>query len=231
MDVLLLNNNPVVDRLVGLCANQVGVEVVSKEILNVEDLIKFDMIIVDDKILTRDTKDILESTHMGYRVLLVSKNFDNNTVIFDEVVDKPFVPSRIIDIFNKVLNDKKSIEKVSLNSNDTDTQILDKDEVEKIKSILDENENVSNISEIQDIEAKKIQAFKEHLLSDGVEITNEEEYIQSITKKPKKYKKALKELIDNALDKIIDRVGKDSFKQAIKEDRVSIEFHIKEKES
>lgn len=231
MDVLLLNNNPVVDRLVGLCANQVGVEVVSKEILNVEDLIKFDMIIVDDKILTRDTKDILESTHMGYRVLLVSKNFDNNTVIFDEVVDKPFVPSRIIDIFNKVLNDKKSIEKVSLNSNDTDTQILDKDEVEKIKSILDENENVSNIAEIQDIEAKKIQAFKEHLLSDGVEITNEEEYIQSITKKPKKYKKALKELIDNAVDEIIDRVGKDSFKQAIKEDRVSIEFHIKEKES
>ena len=231
MDVLLLNNNPVVDRLVGLCANQVGVEVVSKEILNVEDLIKFDMIIVDDKILTRDTKDILESTHMGYRVLLVSKNFDNNTVIFDEVVDKPFVPSRIIDIFNKVLNDKKSIEKVSLNSNDTDTQILDKDEVEKIKSILDENENVSNIAEIQDIEAKKIQAFKEHLLSDGVEITNEEEYIQSITKKTKKYKKALKELIDNAVDEIIDRVGKDSFKQAIKEDRVSIEFHIKEKES
>jgi uncharacterized membrane protein len=230
VDVLLLNNNPVVDRLVGLCANQVGVEVVSKEILNVEDLIKFDMIIVDDKILTRDTKDILESTHMGYRVLLVSKNFDNNTVIFDEVVDKPFVPSRIIDIFNKVLNDKKSIEKVSLNSNDTDTQILDKDEVEKIKSILDENENVSNIAEIQDIEAKKIQAFKEHLLSDGVEITNEEEYIQSITKKPKKYKKALKELIDNAVDEIIDRVGKDSFKQAIKEDRVSIEFHIKEKE-
>lgn len=230
MDVLLLNNNPVVDRLVGLCANQVGVEVVSKEILNVEDLIKFDMIIVDDKILTRDIKDILESTHMGYRVLLVSKNFDNNTVIFDEVVDKPFVPSRIIDVFNKVLNDKKSIEKVSLNSNDTDTQILDKDEVEKIKSILDENENVSNIAEIQDIEAKKIQAFKEHLLSDGVEITNEEEYIQSITKKPKKYKKALKSLIDDALDEIIDSVGKDNFKQAVKEDRVSLEFHIKEKE-
>jgi len=230
VDVLLLNNNPVVDRLVGLCANQVGVEVVSKEILNVEDLIKFDMIIVDDKILTRDIKDILESTHMGYRVLLVSKNFDNNTVIFDEVVDKPFVPSRIIDVFNKVLNDKKSIEKVSLNSNDTDTQILDKDEVEKIKSILDENENVSNIAEIQDIEAKKIQAFKEHLLSDGVEITNEEEYIQSITKKPKKYKKALKSLIDDALDEIIDSVGKDNFKQAVKEDRVSLEFHIKEKE-
>ena len=231
MDILLLNNNPVVYRLIELCANQVGVNVVSKEKISIDDLLQYSLIIIDDHFLSKDIKNVLESTHIGYRVLLVSKGFDGDFVMFDEIVDKPFVPSRIIDIFTKVANNHVAHKSSNNRKVDVETKILDSNEVEKIKNILDESEDVSSFYESDDLQEKKLKAFKKHLLSDGVEITNEEEYIQSITKKPKKYKKALKSLIDDALDEIIDRVGKDSFKQAIKEDRVSIEFHIKEKES
>ena len=240
MEILLLNANPVVSRLIELCAKQVDIDVVKIDTLDSNDIQADSIVIVDDGVLDSGIKNILESTYMGYRVLLISKGFeDEGMVVFDDIVQKPFVPSRIIDIITSAVNHTKEIKVHTPNNkeihistaNKQTTNILDPLEVDKIKQILDQNENIKDTLDNDDIEAKKIQAFKEHLLSDGIEITNEEEYIQSITKKPKKYKKALKELIDNAVDEIIDRVGKDSFKQAIKEDRVSIEFHIKEKES
>jgi len=224
MDVFLLNTNPVVKRLVELCANQVHIDIVNIKSIDTDRLNENTILIIDDALFDEELQSVLESTHLGYRVLLVSKGFNlQGLVIFDEVVQKPFLPSRIIDILTYK-------NKIATKDTEIDTQILDKTEVEKIKNILDESEDISKFDEINDIQEKKLKAFTEHLLSDGVEITNEEEYIQSITKKPKKYKKALKSLIDDALDEIIDSVGKDSFKQAIKEDRVSIEFHIKEKE-
>jgi len=236
MDILLINKNPVVSRLIQLCATQVGISVVCMKSLQIDDIKENTIVIIDDGLFTTDIKDILESTHIGYRVLLVSKGFtQDRLVIFDDIVHKPFVPSRILDILTFAIEELKKntsykiiSELSSVDSEDKNTtQILDQNELNKIKTILEQSEE-RNFSEIDDIEERKLQAFTEHLLSDGVEITSEDEYIQSITKKPKKYKKALKDLIDNALDDIIQKVGKESFKQAIKEDRVSLKFKIKE---
>jgi len=222
MDVLLINNNPVVNRLIELCFDKTEDSIAYQDSLKQDDLYRYDLLIIDDNSFDDDMKDILESTHIGYRVLLASKGFvGEDLIIFDEIIHKPFLPSRILDIIPKVPKQEKVHE---------DTKILDKNEVDKIKELLNQAQmSVDDVDDV-DIELKKIEAFKKHLESDGVEITSEDEYIRSITKKPKKYKKALKNLINDAIDDIIEKIGKESFKQAIKEDRVEIEFKIKERE-
>jgi hypothetical protein len=226
MDILLINSNPVVRRLIELCAKQISVEIDTATTVSLEDLSRYRVVIIDDNSLNLEIKSVLESTHLGYRVLLVSKSFDKQSlVIFDEVLKKPFLPSKIIDIIynapeikppvvekevvveslvDDISNENETIEReddfvfddvlfeipTTTNSDDADTQILDKGELEKIKELLDTEVKSSSVS------------------------------------KSKKYKKALKELIDDALDRAIERVGKESFKEAVKDGRVSVKFKI-----
>lgn len=222
MDILLINSNPVVRRLIELCAKQISVEIDTATTVSLEDLSRYRVVIIDDNSLNLEIKSVLESTHLGYRVLLVSKSFDKQSlVIFDEVLKKPFLPSKIIDIIynapeikppvvekevvvESLVDEKDDSESeddfvfddvlfeipTTTNSDDADTQILDKGELEKIKELLDTEVKSSSVS------------------------------------KSKKYKKALKELIDDALDRAIERVGKESFKEAVKDGRVSVKFKI-----
>jgi len=240
MEILLCNTNPVVNRLIKLCAEQVGIGVVCVNALVLEDIHENTIVIVDDGRFQDDIKTVLESTYKGYRVLLVSKGFKSEDLaIFDDIIDKPFLPSRIVDTITSATTKKRTVveeeispkeEISSISSTKKTTQILDPGELDKIKQILDQSENLQQLPSIDsDIEEIKIEAFKEHLVSDGVEITNEEEYIQNITApKPKKYKKLLRSLIDNAIQDTIDRVGKSVFKQAIRDSKVEIDIKIKE---
>jgi sulfur transfer complex TusBCD TusB component (DsrH family) len=227
MDIVLINTNSIVSKLIQLCATKTGFVLNTMESLKVEYIKKDDIVIIDDGVLTTAMKNILQNSPMGYKVLLASKDlWHNDTDIFDDIVYKPFMPSHIVDMLTnahkRLKNDmahKKTNKKLS-------TKVLDEDELQKIKNILEQTEE--EFFDIDNIEERKLQAFKEHLESDGIEVTNEDEYIKSITKKPKKYKKALKKLIDNAIDDIIKKVGKDSFKQAIKDGKVNLKFKVKE---
>jgi len=231
MNILLINSNPVVARLISLCTKELNTNITHQKTLIVSDLSQYDAIFIDDKTYTKDIENILNSTHLGKRILLASKNFDiDNNIIFDHIIKKPFLPSQILEVLLESQNDD-SIFDLEMIDNDYKTQILDNGELSKIKDILDDNSLPPSIEEIDDIEIKKAELIKEQLKSDGVEIINQDEYINNITKetkKSKKYKKALKKLIDNAIEDAIDRYGKDNFKQAVRYQNVTIDIQIKE---
>jgi hypothetical protein len=231
MDILLINKNPVVSRLIALCSKDLDARITIKESLDEDDLNIFDTIFIDDNLYDKSIANILKSTHLGKRILLKSKNFEiKESVLFDEIVDKPFLPSKIIEILSGS-DDDITFDIESIDFDDYDTQILDEKELNKIKQILDDDTLPPHIEDIDDIDIKKAELIKEQLKSDGLELTSQEEYIENITKdvkKPKKYKKALKKLIDNAIDEAIKKYGKDSFKKAVKHDNITIDIQIKE---
>jgi hypothetical protein len=230
MDILLINTNPVVSRIIALCSKDLDANITIKDSLQEDDLNSFNTIFIDDNLYNEEIANILKSTHLGKRVLLKSKNFElKDDVLFDYVVDKPFLPSKIIEILSQ--GDEDVVFDIDSIDDDYDTQILDTKELNKIKQILDDETLPPHIEEIDDIEIKKAELIKEQLKSDGVEIINQDEYINNITKntkKPKKYKKALKKLIDNAIEDAIGRYGKDDFKQAVRYQNITIDIQIKE---
>jgi hypothetical protein len=231
MDILLINTNPVVSRIIALCSKDLDANITIKDSLQEDDLNSFNTIFIDDNLYNEEIANILKSTHLGKRVLLKSKNFElKDDVLFDYVVDKPFLPSKIIEILSQ--GDEDIVFDIDNIGDDYDTQILDTKELNKIKQILDDETLPPHIEEIDDIEIKKAELIKEQLKSDGVEIINQDEYINNITKntkKPKKYKKALKKLVENAIEDAIDRYGKDDFKQAVRYQNITIDIQIKER--
>jgi hypothetical protein len=231
MDILLINTNPVVSRIIALCSKDLDANITIKDSLQEDDLNSFDTIFIDDNLYSEEIANILKSTHLGKRILLKSKNFElKESVLFDNIIDKPFLPSKIIEILNQD-NEDMFFDIESVDFEDYDTQVLDEKELNKIKQILDDETLPPHIEEIDDIDIKKAELIKEQLKSDGVELTNQEEYINNITKntkKPKKYKKALKKLITNAIEDAIDRYGKEDFKQAVRYQNVTIDIQIKE---
>jgi len=212
MTILLINDNPLVSRLLALCARD---NVVLEEVKGVHNIDhkSYDIVFIDERSYVGEVLKLSEIIHIGKKILLSSVNVEIND--FDMTIQKPFLPSQIIEIFDgieisqvdKNSLDETNIETVSifpLESAEDNidegktvtksdvfeeeistlrTQVLDKDELEKIKRLLemdDVTEIVDSLSE-EEIEIRKIEAIKEQLIADGLEIVREEEIVEELS--------------------------------------------------
>jgi len=197
MDILLINNNPVVERLFSICIENTPSRLDKKKFLTNKDLANYDIVFIDDTSYSNSIEEILKSTHIGTRILLASKKFQlDNPALFDEIIYKPFLPTKISEIIDTSTLHKKNnqIKKEKTPKQNLDTKILDPQELSEIKELLD-NETTQTA--------------------------------QTKHKKHKKYKQALNELINSSIEEKIALIGKDKFKKALKKGLVSIEINIK----
>ena len=99
MDILLINNNPVVERLFSICIENIPSRLDKKKFLTNKDLANYDIVFIDDTSYSNSIEEILKSTHIGTRILLASKKFQlDNPALFDEIIYKPFLPTKISEI-------------------------------------------------------------------------------------------------------------------------------------
>lgn len=203
MEILLINTNPVVSRLIALCIkdNHINLD----EVTTVDEIKKeksYDIVFIDDTIYHTVLPEVLEALNHA-RLILLSKEPIEEPAAIDEVVKKPFLPSKIIDIVNSIdipLKDetealaipsssKEELEDllVASSAQEQDTQanqVLDLAEIEKIKSLLETDEDIpenSLILENEEInEKKKREAIKQNLIEEGLEIVEGEEMIHAV---------------------------------------------------
>jgi hypothetical protein len=100
---------------------------------------KYDIVFVDDDSYCTDLEEQLSHTKIKLKVILLDSNSTLNydEEIFTHAIEKPFLPSQIRDIIHILPNIKP------VNT----TKILNVNEIDKIKSLLNEDENHSNIPE------------------------------------------------------------------------------------
>jgi hypothetical protein len=72
------------------------------------------------------------------------------------------------------------------------SNVLDVNEIDKIKALLDENEKEESVDTDEDYETRKVKVITEQLASDGLEIVSEDEIVDILSQKSKK-KKSKKE--------------------------------------
>lgn len=203
MEILLINTNPVVSRLITLCIKDNDISL--DEVTAVDEIKKekyYDIVFIDDVIYDTVPPGRLEALNHA-RLILLSKEPIGEPAAIDEVVKKPFLPSKIIDIVNSIdipLKDetdaltlpssyKEELEDllVASSAQEQDTQanqVLDLAEIEKIKSLLETDEEIpenSLILENEEInEKKKREAIKQNLIEEGLEIVEGEEMIHAV---------------------------------------------------
>ena len=211
MNILLVNDNPVVSRLLALCTRDE--HMVLEEVAGVDSIRhgSYDIVFVDEGSYEADVLNLSDVLTIGKKVLLSNANVKTND--FDMTIKKPFLPSQIIEILEnieeaddileepeeeivsifplaretEVLQEVQVLEESEEVKEDMDVsgaQVLDADELEKIKALLDmddESEDVLEELSEEEIEARKVEVIKEQLIADGLEIVGEEEIVDELS--------------------------------------------------
>ena len=219
MNILLINSNPVVSRLISLCMREE--DIIFEEVESMSNVIldRYAVVFVDDNAYDEDTKRVLSNLMIRKTVLLSSSDEDiTSSEVFNEVIKKPFLPSQIRAVF-KDMDERENIEKeISTpsifplaseketvdqhveESNEeqeidraNETNVLDTNEIEKIKALLEmdekEEETMVEVLDEEAYEARKVEVIKQQLEADGLEIISEEEYVEKLSSKTPKEKK------------------------------------------
>lgn len=209
MNILLINNNPMVSRLLELCTRDVTV--LLEEVRNAEEIRRenYDFMFVDIDSYSSEVSNLSDIINMGKKILL--SDSDVRIGDFDMIVKKPFLPSQIINIFEgnvslDIASDE--LDEVSFRSLDayskeaiskSDTQILNNDELERIKLLLKMDDDIEEIEEdLSDEETRrrKVEAIKEQLIAEGLEIVGEEEIVEELSSEKKIQKKKKKKPLE-----------------------------------
>lgn len=196
MHILLINENPVVSRLMSLCTREDSK--VLEEVSNITSIQKtfYDIVFIDEDAYKGEVLEM--NQHMtSHKKVLFSKE-DVQINMFDFTIKKPFLPSQIIEILETPIvesiqgnleEDKAKSFIFPLSSEEEDEslqpQVLDANEIDKIKILLDMEENSQDDVSIEtltdeEIEARKIEVIKEQLVSEGLEIVEEEDIMDVI---------------------------------------------------
>lgn len=214
MHILLININPVVSRLISFCMREEHMSL--EEVHDVGDVVRdrYDIVFVDEASYGDETEALLANLIMRKKVFLSSSDETDDVLrFFDSIIQKPFLPSQItavlesleedetLDVSTEIpsifplLGDEVKVEEVEESDDGTleedekaGTKVLDSNEIEKIKALLEMGEEVEAVSD-EEYESRKVEVIKQQLIADGLEIVDEDEYVKALSKKPLKKKK------------------------------------------
>ena len=151
MNILLLNDNPVVTKLVTLSAQKTGSEIFIASNIDEIQGESYDLIIVDEALYSLDLMDELESKitykHSLYMLSRGAQSVDG----FDYEVKKPFLPTDLVELLSSISTALLKINDESVNPENENLQEdfdMDKDlksEVSIDSGILDDDLDLDNL--------------------------------------------------------------------------------------
>jgi len=133
--ILLLNNNPVVNKLVTLSAQKTSDELdVVSSIDEIENT-KYNLIVVDDTLYTSELFDELNGKITFQKSLYICARDADEVDEFSSVLKKPFLPTDLVDLFARL---GKEANTVKLDEIKADDEMNFEDELEDELSFDDE---------------------------------------------------------------------------------------------
>lgn len=102
MKVLLINKNPVVSRMIHLGAEKAGFELDEAEGLENITSDYYDIVFIDDEIYSRNLLDILRQNVVATKIGLIASRDQQETVGFDFIFKKPFLPTDIVELLRRI---------------------------------------------------------------------------------------------------------------------------------
>lgn len=284
MNILLINANPVVSRLLILCTRDDTTllhEVASVEEVQGSD---YDVVFVDEASYGRNVAELLGGLKSAKKVFISYRSDAMRG--FDMTIKKPFLPSQITEILTDVnpheedILEDENIDQGShaifpltteeelnvaeeIEEEEMPPSVLDVDEIEKIKDLLDMDgmlEDMDIVLSDEERETRKIKVIKEQLISDGLEIVDEDKIVEELSigldgtlnsiekseerdkkkkvKKSKKKKKAKKlkftdammEDIEDAVEMVMLNMTKKQMKKLLKGKEIEVKIKLEDKE-
>ena len=162
MKILLLNDNPVVDKLVTLSAQKTSDEVDTASHIEEIPSHVYDLLIVDDSVYNDDLFDALSAKIKYKKSLFICDKNAAEVESFSSILKKPFLPTDLVELFMMfekeveneayeempVEEDQESevSDELSLDEG-LGESVLDDEEAQKVKDLLEENEEELSFDE------------------------------------------------------------------------------------
>ncbi|PHS34155.1 MAG: hypothetical protein COA92_03770 [Sulfurovum sp.] len=190
MNILLINDNPVVSRLLVLCTR--GEHIQLEEVQTIEHIARksYDVVFIDEALYLGKVQNLNAILAIQKKILLSKEDIEISD--FDMTIKKPFLPSQIIKVLENINEQYKeetdileveNEEVVELTSS-SNTNVLDSNEIEKIKELLnmDEDEQELHKAELseEEYERRKVEAIKKQLIAEGLEIIDEDKILDEL---------------------------------------------------
>jgi len=198
MNILLLNDNPVVNKLVTLSAQKTSDTL---DVVNSIDAIvhnSYDLLVIDDTLYHNDIFTQIKQKISFKKSLYICSRDTEVVDTFDTVLKKPFLPTDLVELFSSISKEVATMsefhedeplimleddvieddygEEINLDT-ETTHNILDDDEAQKVKELLDETsdefEDLDDELDLSDIDLN-LSVDNDTLLSDAEELEEDE---------------------------------------------------------
>ena len=141
MNILLLNTNPVVSRLLSLCIRDGDTVLEEVTAASAVQRDRYDIVFVDDASYVAEVEELLQRLLVRKKVCLAAKQSEDGLFdAFDEVITKPFLPSQLTAVLESISEEVKEEEEVSvpfifpLSTDESQSEDLVVDETEESES-------------------------------------------------------------------------------------------------
>jgi len=205
--ILLVNDNPVVNKLVTLSAQKTSDELDVASLIDEVREGSYDLLVLDNTLYSETVIDELQSK-VDYKKSLYIYSKDAGEVEgFTATLKKPFLPTDLVELFSvfgkdtntiDLANTDDVIEDDELSQDDERSDgVLDKEEVQEVQDLLDETEIESDEEELDLSSLEDELIFNDEDLDelDSVETENDLET---------QIEDALEELLDEELESEVD---------------------------
>ncbi len=152
MNILLINDNPVVSRLLVLCTRGEHIEL--DEVKRVEDMkdVRYDILFVDDASYVDNIDVLLENGSIRKKVFI--SYAEEEVKGFDKTIKKPFLPSQIMNVIesvdmSEIIEDQEE-ENISIFPLSKEEEIVEEEVLPDIFPLPIEDEETDDIFELEE---------------------------------------------------------------------------------
>ncbi|MCK4737515.1 MAG: DNA topoisomerase IV, partial [Sulfurimonas sp.] len=180
MKILLLNNNPVVNKLVTLSTQKTSDELDVVDNLDDIESNKYDLLVIDDTLYSEDIMQELNSKIEFNKSLYICAKDAEMADGFTSILKKPFLPTDLVELFVSLASDTDTIELDDVNKEELDEVKVNEDDFDELDSLDDEVEEVDNIDDdINDFD--ELDSLDDEVKLDEVEAIDEPEELEEVS--------------------------------------------------
>ena len=161
MKILLLNDNPVVNKLVTLSAQKTSDELDVIDSIESLQSGEYDLLVVDDTMYNEDMFSEIKSKIMFSKSLYICSRDAAKVEAFSSTLKKPFLPTDLVELFLKF---SKEVNTSSLSQEEKTTDLDELEEFITEELVLDEK--VTEQSDLEELEEFETEEDSEELLLD-----------------------------------------------------------------
>jgi len=144
MKILLITSNATIEKLFVLSAEKKGDEVIVGQSDNISDDV-YDAVFIDKDLYTEELYERLKNDYPNAKFVLILSKKDEKIVGFNEYLTKPFLPTDLMDLLDKLPNIKEDTE-----HSDDDLDIESFDDLKDLDFEESGNDELGDLDDLGD---------------------------------------------------------------------------------